>query len=415
MPEGVGETSMPWRYSVAAGYETPAQPASEKVKTGLSSFCRRFWLGKTRASNDEAGSESRPLSDLILANVSPEPHWEAAATGLAACLDSWLHEPAPKSLVQAVIGPPGSGVQEVVARWGKQVSANVLSPPDHAEIIDPDSDYWQAVARDDEGVLVIPALERFYLRHSDGLDLIRQLTEWLWSSPRRVVVGCDSWAWAYLCKTVRIEAVFRAPIALESLDGDALRAWLRPRPRGRYLVRAAWSGETIYPTEVAEDAARRPNAAVAEDEEPRYKGADIFQRIAAMSRGIPEVALALWRKCLCEGEAEEASETTCLSTAGTPTLIQVRPPQSLNLPSLPPDASTLEAIVLHTLLLHAGLPSSILCRVVPFPASDVIATLAVLRDAELILEYGQIWKVAPLGYPGVRAFVRAETLLIDLF
>ena len=149
----------------------------------------------------------------MLADVLPEPHWEAAATGLTAHLNPWLHETAPESLVQAVIGPPGSGVQEVVARWGKQVSAKLLSPPDHARLFDPESNYWQAVARDAEGVLVIPALERFYLRHSDGLDLIRQLAEWLWVSPRRVVVGCDSWAWAYLCKTVRIDAVFRTPIA----------------------------------------------------------------------------------------------------------------------------------------------------------------------------------------------------------
>ena len=77
-------------------------------------------------------------------------------------------------------------------------------------------------------------------------------------------------------------------------------------------MQTAWNGEVIYPIEVAEDAAEKSKEAAAEDEEPQYKGADVFQRIAAMSRGIPEVALALWRKCLCEGEAE-ASENESLS------------------------------------------------------------------------------------------------------
>ncbi|MBM4071223.1 MAG: hypothetical protein FJ271_20145 [Planctomycetes bacterium] len=350
-----------WRFAPATGYDTPAQPASEKVKTGLSALWKRVWRGNSQVTVDQENSECPPLAAEILTEVLPEHHYEAAAASLKSYLNHWLHEANPDSLMQAVIGPPGSGVQEIVARWGQQVSARLLLPPDQERLFDPPSDDWQAAARDEEGVLVIPELERFYLRHSDGLDLMRQLAEWLWVSPRRVVVGCDSWAWAYLSKAVKIDAVFSTPIALESLDGDALWTWFRPRPRGRYLVRTAWNGEVVYPVQLEEGAGSANSGA--EDKDPPYKGAHLFQKLAAMSRGIPDVALALWRKCLGEGKPEDIQEGRKSGAPLTP--IRVLSPESLVLPSIPAGVSTREAIILHTLLLHAGLPLSILSRVVP--------------------------------------------------
>ena len=411
----MNSTSTLWNYALASRYETPAHPATEKVKTGLSALWKRFWPINSQGSADEEDSECRPLSEMALAEIMPESHWDAAANALTVQLNPWVREKTPDSFMQAVIGPPGSGVSEVVTRWGNQASARLLLPPDPARLFDPGSDYWQGAELGTEGILVIPELERFYLRHSDGFDLIRQLVELLWTSPRKIVVGCDSWTWAYLCNTVKIDAAFRMPMALESLSGDALRAWFRPRPRGRYFVRTAGNGELIYPIESAEDAARNVKDGTPENQEQQYKGADVFQRIAAMSRGIPEVALALWRECLCEGEAEANRHESRSALELTPMPIHVRAPQELALPSIPAGASTREAIILHTLLLHAGLPSSILFQIVPFPVSDVIATLSALREARLILERAGVWKVAPLGYSSVRSFVRAETLLIDLF
>lgn len=381
---------------------------------GLSLLWSQFWHYNSPPLKTEAKHECHRLSEAVLDELVPEPPWEAAANNLAIHLNPWLADPSPGSLVRAVIGPPGSGVQEVVRRWGKQVSAKLVHPPDFQYILDPTLDFWPDVARDADRVLVIPELERFYLRHADGLSLIRRLAEWLWVNPHRVVVGCSSWAWAYFCRKLQIEAVFKTPIALEPLDADALRAWFCPRHQSRYLVQTIEKKRVIYPVDVSKTTEVNQIATAADDQESNDHGADIFERIAATSRGIPEIAMALWRECLCEGEAE-ANDHGSRTVVGSMTPIHVRPPQSLVLPALPKHASTREAIVLHTLLLHAGLPSEILFQVVPFTALEVIATLSTLQEAELISEHEGVWKVTLLAYYSVRTFIRAESLLIDLF
>lgn len=380
----------------------------------LSMLWSRFWHYNSPPIKKEAQHECHRLSEAVLDELLPVLPWEAAANNLAIHLDPWLADPSPASFVRAVIGPPGSGVQEVVTRWGKQVSAKLVHPPEFPHILEPTLNFWPDVARDADRVLVIPELERFYLRHADGLDLIRRLAEWLWVNPQRVVVGCSSWAWAYFRRKLQIEAVFKTPIALEPLDADALRAWFCPRQQSRYLVQTIDKKRVIYPAGVTKTAAGTLIASAAADQESNDHGADIFERIAATSRGIPEIARALWRECLCEGEAEE-NEKGSRTVVDSMTPIHVRPPQSLVLPTLPKGAATREAIVLHTLLLHAGLPSEILFQVVPFTALEVIATLSTLQEAELIAEHEGVWSVTPLAYYSVRTFVRAESLLIDLF
>jgi hypothetical protein len=403
-----------WRYNLASDYDTPAQPTTQKVKTGLSSFWHRLALRKSPSQRREENAEYQPLSESLLRETLPESHWDVVAASLADGLSPWMSERKPASLFQAVIGPPGSGVHEAVTLWGSQLSAKLLTPPEPERLLKPEPGFWQSATGDAANLLVIPQLERFFLRHSEGLALIRQLVEWLWATPRRVVVGCDSWAWAYLSKTVQIDAVFRNPIALEAMDGKKLWEWFRPRPRGRYVVQTAWNGEVIYPIEIDQDGSNKLSD-IAEPVEHEYKGEALFQWIAATSRGIPGVALPIWRECLCEGDAGTQSKEQTLNPGHNAMRIRVRAPEDLDLPLLPSGASTREAIILHTILLHAGLPISILAQIVPFTVTDTISLLSKLGEAALIYESDGIWSVNPLAYSHLRSFIRAESFLIDAF
>lgn len=416
LPQGedVSTDGAPWQYIPAADFKTPAQPAADKVKLGLASLFNRFWFGNSPAE-ERLDVEQSPLTEAMLDEILPAVSWEAAAAKLQNALEPRFAESSPRQFAQAVIGPPGSGVREVLRCYAEKWGGRIVAPPEPERIFQPESDFWQEVSRDDKSVLVIPELERFYLRHADGLDLMRQLMERLWHSHRPVIVGCDSWAWAYLCKVLRIDAVFRSPLVLNALDGDALWSWLRPVPRGRFVVRADWNDEVIFPIETGADAAKEEKEGSSKNGKPPYQGAPYFQAIAALSRGIPSVASALWRKCLCDGEGKQpqdgsAARSTCLGVS-----IRVRALECLSLPSLEASASTREAVILHTLLLHAGLSISILLRLVPFPSSEVMETLSVLCDAGLVSNVEGFWSVPPLAYPQVRAFLKAETLLIDAF
>lgn len=417
LPKGddAGSQGVHWQYIPAADYNTPDQPAAEKVKMGLASLFDRFWLGSSPASEEEQKVERSPLREAMLDEILPLVSWEEAAANLQTTLDPRFAESPLRQFAQAVIGAPGSGVREVVRCYGDQVGGRIFAPPEPERLLRPDSDFWQEVNRDDTTVLVIPELERFYLRHADGLELIRQLMERLWHSHCPVIVGCDSWAWAYFCKVLRIDAVFRSPLVLNALDGDALWSWLRPIPRGRFVVRADWNDEVIFPIETGADAAKEEEDGSSKNGKPPYQGAPYFQTIAALSRGIPGVAAALWRKCLCDGEANQAQEGNEPKNTHQGVSIRVRALDRVSLPSLNSKAATREAVVLHTLLLHAGLSTSFLLRLVPFPPAEAMGTLSSLNAAGMVSEIEGFWSVPPLAYPQVRAFLKAETLLIDAF
>ncbi len=107
-----------WQYGPASGYEAPQPASTEKVGSGLRAAMRRLW-GTGRTADAEERAEFTSLSDAVLAEVMPDSSWSAGTAALATTLDSWLHDPRPQQLCTAVIGPPGSGVSEVVTRLGR--------------------------------------------------------------------------------------------------------------------------------------------------------------------------------------------------------------------------------------------------------------------------------------------------------
>jgi hypothetical protein len=66
------------------------------------------------------------------------------------------------------------------------------------------------------------------------------------------------------------------------------------------------------------------------------------------------------------------------------------------------DLST-QAYVLHTLLAHDGVKASALSQLLPFRATEVLKTLADLREQKLAFEEDGVWRVAPEHYVGIRS------------
>ena len=94
--------------------------------------------------------------------------------------------------------------------------------------------------------------------------------------------------------------------------------------------------------------------------------------------------------------------------------IWVEPWYRLNLPSVPTlDRRDRALFVLHTLLLHDGLPSQVLAQILPFPESQTQGSLQFLRVAGVVAGDQDRWRVAAAAYPGVREFLRYEGYLVD--
>jgi hypothetical protein len=234
--------------------------------------------------------------------VEPVPETTDWKPGIQALNDQLcgLKAKAPQSgFPQAVVGLFGKAKQLLHA-WAKEYGAQVLEPPSAASLLDGTAGLWPELRNPGETLFVIPELERCFLRHYRGIRLARQLVESVWSQRCNLVIGCDTWAWKYLCTSVQIDAL--CPEVLTAAPLMALPAPSDPAP-------------------------------------------DLASQIKNLSA---------------------------------------------------------HAYALHTLLVHDGVKVSLLPQLLPFRATEVLKTLADLREQKLAFEENGTWRVVPEHYVGIR-------------
>jgi hypothetical protein len=107
---------------------------------------------------------------------------------------------------QAVIGLFGKAGQ-LLRAWAEMRGAQMLEPPPVSALLDGTAGLWPELRNPGDALFVIPAFEHCFLRHHRGIRLARQLVETVWAHPCRLVIGCDAWAWKYLCTSVQIDAL----------------------------------------------------------------------------------------------------------------------------------------------------------------------------------------------------------------
>jgi len=200
---------------------------------------------------------------------------------------------------QAVVGLFGKAGRLLCA-WAEMRGAQVLEPPPVAALLDGSAGLWPELRNPGDALFVIPALERCFLRHYRGIRLARQLVETVGTRRCPLIIGCDAWAWKYLCTSVQIDA----------LCPDAITA------------------------------------------------------SPLMAHPVP-------------------SDSTSDLTAHMELSIQ--------------------AYALHTLLAHDGVNASVLPQLLPFRTTEVLKTLADLREQKLAFEEDGVWRVAPEHYAGIRS------------
>lgn len=132
--------------------------------------------------------------------------------------------------------PPGDR-NNVLNGWAKEARLDVLQPPKRQQLLNGNSplnvqqrefclqEQWSEEHPTNQPVLVIPRLEDWFLRHENGLGCIRQLLDRLEQSKRRMVIGCNTWAWDFLCKATQAELLLPSPLTFQSFGADELRAW----------------------------------------------------------------------------------------------------------------------------------------------------------------------------------------------
>ena len=396
-----------WQYVPIADYHPPAAPVTESVKKRLAVFRRLFLRGEPEQESPfKASDDLRALPDWQCQRVAPEPGWHGSAEALTLELHAWLEQEKPGKPVIVLVGPPHGGHTDTLAAWAEQQGWPLLPPPSAEQILAGD-DTWLSGQESTGTPWIFPALERAYLRHAEGLSLVRRFLDRACSGDLgRGIIGCDSWAWAFLRRVWR----GRLPVTLtlQACDKDRLADHFRQLadPSGDRQIHFRQSDNGRYILEP-------PEAGAASSAET----SSFLQLLAAHSRGILGLARAVWLASLQtepdERLTEEPADKGARRMAGQ--TVWVLPWSQLSFPSLASGAGRDEAFLLHTLLLHNGLPLKLMQRLLPLSPSQVMETLFRLEDSGLAVRGDTVWQVAPRGYPAVRQFLQGNGYLIDQF
>jgi len=372
---------------------------------------RRQWrlLARLFSHQDPHDTLAQPAATLSslppaqLDRLAPPLRWEGAARAFDQIYAAKAgNAPAP-GVVGILVGQPFCGHADILAHWARGRSVRLLEPPTAQEILAADVQWLTRCCDSGPGLWALPALERCYLRNANGLALVRGFLDLAFSGALGPgVIGCDSWAWAYL---QRICAWPATPVlTLQAFDGAALTALLlQPETQPTQAVRflSAHSGISLLPKpEDGEEDAQTPVS-------PELR------QLAARCRGNLGVAWHFWRERLRTAIEPQATQTG--DDAPPPTdAIWVAPELEPRAPAS--DAGDDTALVLHALLLHNGLEAPLLATLLPIAAAHLNLQLLHLHALGLVeRQDADRWQVTPLAYPGVRAFLRARGYLTDSF
>jgi hypothetical protein len=391
-----------WELVPLDDYALPQTPAARAAKARWVSLRRLF--GGRREDVDAPAKEETDLHGL----------WAEQRDGLVMPID-WTDgaEALERRLTKAdagqsvccVVGPPRSGHTDLLECWAERWVVRCIEPPAHEDILSGGRDWLDAWPVDAHR-WVLPRLEHCWLRHPAGLALVRELLERA-SSGRlgRGVIGCDSWAWAYLRQVAALPS--RAPLTLQAFDGLRLatlfRALVGPSSTRPVCFRNAVTGKAVLSIDGEQDG----------------NGGSDLQYLAARTRGSVGLARELWRGRLRaephtdsdSGDAEAAKEEGP-DAEGT-TIWLAAPPED---PVLTSGRDDELALVLHALLLHNGLPDQVLAELLPLPRFRVQGVVERLTAAGALAEMPDgRRRVSAAGYAAARELLRAQGFLVDDF
>jgi hypothetical protein len=392
-----------WEYVSVTDYHVPAEPVTHTAQKGLSVFRHLFQRSKTDLESPlKTEDELRMLPPCLLERIAPAPDWNEAAAALAVMLDNWMNQKPPDPAVIILVGSPCGGHTDILKAWVERQDWRMLQPPSSEQILGRDNT-WLSRQNPHEGGWVFPALEKAWLRHPAGLDLVRRFLDDAYAGHLgRGIIGCDSWAWAFLNHIRHVQPSI--VLTQQAFDQTRLEEHFQKTAdsmeKQQLVFRQSDNGHYVLPPPDAGDISG--------------KKSNFLQLLAAYSRGNFGVAQAVWRAALqtdpdkLMAEKNEMKDEPTLSRT-----IWVTPWNQLKHPSPASDAGFDEAIVLHTLLLHGGLSPALLQQLVPFSSNRIMEIVFRLEASGVIARHGAIRRVLPRGYPAVRQLLHLNSCLLD--
>lgn len=412
-----------WQYVSINTYELPSATLSQQASRGWQML--KDWFGFQKDKPDDELVDLREklesLSSAQLDKVAPALEPTPIVQALDDYLQPWIKEEASERHAVVIVNPPFSGQDKIVAQWAEQQGWTILEPPS-PELILGDDPEWIPQGWQQDKPWVLLNLEKCYLRHAQGLDLVRLFLDRALSGELGYgLIVCDSWAWAFLGKVwngrVPIQISLQA-FDKQRLERALIKAMRQAQPK-LFSFRQADNGDYIM------------LAPESDQEEESTESNDYLKLLAAHSRGQWEIARAVWRNNLrtqpaqatdaddaTQDETQQAAPQAKQSTAEKQKerALWVNPWSQLKEPELPDEATTNDGLILHALLLHRGLSSALVRQLVSILSpSTVMETLTRLEKAEWVKQKDKIWYVTPEAYPAIRQLLALQGYLADQF
>lgn len=410
-----------WHFIPLSQYSRPREPATGAAQKRLLRLWDRLRGARKKPRVDMAQAELRAVDQSMLDGAVPSLDWKEAVFALSRVLANWLNADRSECPFRVIVGAPYSGLTEILESWADIKRWKILEEPTPEQIMAGGAPWISRSPDSSDLFLILPHLEHHYLRHYDGLEWIRKVIDRLWTFSGRCLIGCDTWAWAYLNKVLQLDSFIPEPLVLDAFDRDRLERCFEPpslEGGGKTIIfRQADNGQFVLPpvgidenevTVQPKDQFRRAS----KGKEPDVT--DFLSHVAAYSRGIQGIARAIWRDSLRsapenadKGKAQPMADTDRRHT------LWIKPWSVKDFFPLSNQSDRNLYFVLHALLLHGGLSTGLLTQILPLSSTEILQSLRVSLAAGLVVMEKDKWRVTALGYPAVRQFLFDGGYLVD--
>lgn len=381
-----------WDFIPLKEYTPPEDTVQLAVKKGFSSLVKKFRKGDKDSGKPKKDLHSPEKEER--SRVVASPDWEKAAGSFNKVVEDRQKKRGDDKSVLFIAAPPYSGYKEILDAWIQKSDVKVLTAPSPDEILNEGED-WLSGITSTRMPWVLPSLEHCFLRHAQGLSMIRRFLEKSCSGEYgQGIIACDGWGWSFLNYIWRTKHL--PVVTLKAFNVEMLTAFLTELGKPGVRFHLSTDGSPLLPGDSS-------------SEKEKKQSSGYFRNLVSYSGGNSGVALAYW-----EASLRTKPEDLSMVKEGEST-IWVAPLETVKKGDLPDSLGDDEGFVLHALLLHNGVSAEVLDQLLPVSRSRIAEICFLLEQAGIIEDAEHGWRVTRHAYPRVKQFLKGKDYLIDPF
>lgn len=389
-----------WEFIPLSQFEAPRISASDEVRMWYSGLIDQIKKKPSHGASFVQTEELSKVPNFLLDRLLPNDEHTLVIEELENILTIWKDNRNKQSYTPVIVGSVDGSVNRLLRKFAKNAGWRVLGAPNESMLLSLDFETYLSYTDVPDNVpIVIPNLEKWFLRHHFGLNFLRDVIQWLRSQNKTCVIGCQSWAWRYLRKTMKIDTLFPYVLTISPKSPENLNSWLshpnKPFNNIEFTFRCTVDGQPIF--------------------NGNGQPSQFVSRLAAHTRGQPWLARELWKESLLVHDHHHtASEEAMVASDNcTSFSIWVKPWEESEFLDLPNSLSNNDLRMLHTSLIHGGITEATLNELFSANPSNTSHQLSVLEHAGLMSQKEESWIVSPVKYPAIRRKLVQEGFLFD--